>query len=212
MGKYEKGILGSFQGTVGTVTGSTWKGIEVMKIKRKKGMPNPTKQQIVQQAKFSFMIKFVSALSKLFAVSFRSTAVKMTGVNGAFRYNYQNALTGVYPSFSLDHSKVLVSKGELLNANNPVAIAGAGGLVEFTWTDNSGLAQAQATDKAIMVVYCPELNRSVYITNGPVRTSGTAAINAGIFSGRTVHTWLAFISEDEREVASSVYTGQVVVS
>ncbi len=212
MGKYERGVLGSFRGRVGTVVGTTWKGIEVMKIKNRKSTVKPTQKQIEQQARFAFIIRFVTPFSKLLELTFNSKAAQMTGINLAFRYNYKNALTGIYPAFGLDYTKVLVSKGDLLNANNPVAAAGTGGLVTFNWTDNSGLAQANATDRAIMVVYCSELNRPVYITNGAVRSAGTDSINAGIFAGRTVETWLAFISEGETEVASSVYTGQVVVS
>ena len=58
MATYERGILGSFKGQVGTVVGSTWRGMDVMKIKRKKSDTKPTQKQIVQQARFSFVGKF----------------------------------------------------------------------------------------------------------------------------------------------------------
>lgn len=212
MGKYERGILGSFKGRVGTVVGSTWKGLEIMKIKRRKSTGEPTQKQVEQQARFRFMIKFISPLSKLFDISFNPAGLPMTGPNNAFSYNYQSALQGTYPGYSLDYSKVLISKGELHTVPNPAAAAGSGGLVNFSWSDNSGVAQANASDKAILVVHCPELNRSVYTTNGALRTAGADSLNVSIFTGKTVETWLGFVSEDGTAVASSVYTGQLLVS
>ena len=65
MGTHKRGILGNFSGKVGTVIGSTWRGIWVMRglTGREKGKPNPAQQQ--QQAKFSLMVKFLQPLSSL---------------------------------------------------------------------------------------------------------------------------------------------------
>ncbi len=212
MGKYQRGVLGSFQGQVGTVVGATWKGMEIMKIKRRTGMSKPTQKQIEQQARFSFMIKFVRPLSKLFDLTFNDPVEKITGINNAFRYNYRNALTGTYPLFSLRYNKVLVSKGMLLNAGSPTASAAGGGFVKFDWADNSDVAQANPDDKCILVVHCPELDQSVYTPGGAIRSTGTDSLNANIFTGKTVETWLSFINADGTEVAPSLYAGQVVVS
>ena len=59
MGKYIKGILGSFLGKVGTVIGSSWKGIEYMRSRGKKSSKPPTQAQLIQQAKFKLLVRFV---------------------------------------------------------------------------------------------------------------------------------------------------------
>jgi uncharacterized protein DUF6266 len=46
---------------------------------------------------------------------------------------------------------------------------------------------------------------------GTSRHAGTEILDMRAFSGRTVHTWISFISADNRDVANSVYTGTVVV-
>ena len=212
MGKYIKGILGSFTGQVGTVVGSSWKGIEVMKSLSKTIKKPPTARQIAQRARFSFVAAFIKPLSKLFDVSYIAPGSKMSAVNAAFQYNYDHALGGTYPAFTFDYSKVLISKGNLHPANTPAAAAAGTGIIKFTWGDNSGVALANATDKCIMVVHCAELNRSLYKTGGAARPAGTDAIDAGIFSGRVVETWLAFITEDGTDVSSSNYTGQLTVA
>jgi len=212
MGKYQKGILGGFQGTVGTVVGSSWKGIDYMKSKSRRSKKAPTPAQLEQQVKFTLLARFVSSIGSLLMTSFKDSAIEMTGTNSAFKYNFDHAITGSYPAFALDYSQVLVSKGQLLSASNPVAVAAGSGQVKMTWDDNSGTAMANAGDKCIAVVYCPELKRAVYTTAGNARSTGVFTLDAGIFTGKTVETWLAFISADGADVATSVYTGQLAVS
>ena len=211
MARYERGVLGSFNGKVGTVVGAKWKGIEYMKIKPGKSTKPPTQLQIEQRAKFTLLIRFVSTMGKLLEQTFKGSAIKMTGVNSAFRYIYDNAIVGTYPSFALNFSKVLISKGNLINVGNPTAVASGGGLIKFNWADNSGVALSNANDKSILVVYCEELKRTLYVTSAGGRSAQTASIDASMFVGKTVETWLGFIAADDSDVASSIYTGELVV-
>ena len=212
MGKYNNGANGSFAGTVGSVVGASWKNMSYMKGKRKAGTFKPSKNQVEQNARFTFLMNFISPLGKLFGITFGDRATRMTGVNLAFRYNYQNALTGIFPTFHLDYSKVLISKGSLNPAGSPTVAATGGGIVKFDWKDNSGVSLAKGTDTSILVIHCPELKRSLYIQEGPTRSTGTASFDAGNFMGKTVETWIAFMSADKKEVSTSDYTGQLVIS
>ena len=143
--------------------------------------------------------------------SFRNFAIQMTGFNNAVSYNLKNALTGTYPDYEVDFAKVLVSRGDLPNGSAPGATASAGNVV-FSWTDNSGTGRARATDKSLLLVYCPTLNMSIYVTEGADRSAGTDTVNVSTFSGETVHTYISFISEDGRDVASSIYTGEFTIA
>ncbi|MDP9040682.1 MAG: DUF6266 family protein [Bacteroidota bacterium] len=53
MGTIVKGILGGFSGKVGTVVGSSWKGLAVMKSVPGPRKGSPTLLQLEQQAKFT---------------------------------------------------------------------------------------------------------------------------------------------------------------
>ncbi|MBC7534464.1 MAG: hypothetical protein H7258_02075 [Ferruginibacter sp.] len=212
MGKYIKGILGSFQGKVGTVIGSSWKGIEYMRSRGKKSSKPPTQAQLIQQAKFTLLVRFVTTIGRLLTVTFKDSAIRMTGVNSAFAYNYDNAITGSYPAFSLDYSKVLVSKGQLHNAINPVVTTAGNGILKADWDYEAGVAMSNATDNCIVVVYCPELNQSVYKMAAGERSTRTAQINVANFNGRSVETWIAFITSDKIDVSSSFHTGRFLVS
>jgi len=209
MAKFEKGILGHFNGKVGTVVGSTWRGVSYMKSKPTKGNRIPSQKQKEQQDKFRLISRFIKALLVLLRQSF-SNGGNMSAVNHAFSYNIMHAIMGVYPTYSLDYSKVLVSDGSLVPVTGAAAVASGNGGVKFNWTPNSGLG-AGDTDRFIGVVYCPELNQAVYTTNGAAtRITGTADIDATLFAGKTVETWGFFISD--YATAASVYTGQLVVS
>lgn len=212
MGIISKGILGGFSGTVGTVIGGTWKGITYMRSQPAKKTGSSSPAQLEQQAKFAIAMKFVNTMSGLFMISFRTYAVKMTGINNAFAYVLKNAITGIYPAYTIDYSMVLVSRGDLPNVLAPTAIAAAGSLITFVWTDNAGVGVAKATDKTILSVYCASMNLCIYTTGSAVRSAITDTIDVSTFSGKVVETYIGFISEDGKNVATSLYTGQLTVS
>ena len=166
MGSIAKGILGGFSGKVGTVIGGTWKGIDFMRSRPSRTNRPATAKQLVQHAKFSLATKFVATMNKLLMVTFNNYAIEMTGTNSALSYLLKNAITGVYPNLAIDYASVLVSRGDLPNATNPIAAAAGGGIIKFTWTANVGVGIAKDTDKAVMVVYCNELKTSLYTYTG----------------------------------------------
>ena len=212
MGTFSKGILGGFSGKVGNVVGGNWKGIDYMRSKSSFKNLNPSEAQLAQQIKFGMCIRFVQSMSGLLELSFNNFAVKKTGVNSALSYTLKNAVTGTYPVFSIDYAAALVSRGDLPNVLAPSIVMGAGSLLVFSWTDNTGVGVAKATDKAMPAAYCPELNQTIFITSGADRNAITETLNLASFSGKTVQTYLGFISEDGKNVASSIYTGAVLVS
>ena len=170
-----------------------------------------TQAQLEQQAKFALVVKFVQTMTAFVSVSFRDFAVQMTGFNNAVSYNLKNAITGIYPNYTLANNLVLVSRGDLPNALGPTAASGAAGIVNYNWTNNAGVGRAKTTDLAMLLIYCPTLNLSIYTTGGAARSAGTDTLNVSTFSGQTVETYIAFISADGKDISGSIYTGQVTV-
>jgi hypothetical protein len=211
MARITKGILGGFSGTVGNVVGGSWKGISYMRSQSDAKRTSFTQPQLDQQAKFSTAIRFVQPMSLLMEVSFRNYAVKMTGANNALSYTLKNAITGAYPAYAVDYSLALVSRGDMPNAVSPTAASATAGKVTFNWGDNSGTGKASATDKAILVAFCPAKSQCIYITNGPSRNALTGTLDVAAFSGQQVQTYIGFISADGTDTASSLFTGQVTV-
>lgn len=212
MGTINKGILGGFSGTVGTVIGGSWKGIDYMRSQPARRSGTQSQAQLEQQAKFKLVVQFLQSMTALVMTTFHNYAIKMTGFNSALSYNIKNVIKGSYPSYSIDYSKVLVSRGDLPNGSGPAATAGTKGDINFTWTDNSGMGKAAVTDFAVLVAYSATYNLTIYDLAGAQRSAGAATLDASTFGGETVEVYIGFISEDGKEVATSIYLGQVTIS
>jgi len=210
MGIINKGILGPVSGTVGTVIGGSWKGISYIRSKPASGRTSFTLPQREQHAKFSTTIKFLQPMTSLLSISFRDYAVKMTGFNNAVAYTLKNAITGTYPAYTIDYSTALVSRGDLPNAIAPAATV-TGTDIFYTWTPNAGIGKAAATDKSILAVYCPARQQCIFTTIGANRGTGAGNIDVTPFAGETVQTYIAFITEDGKDMSNSFYTGELVI-
>lgn len=211
MGTIQKGILGGFSGKVGNVIGGSWKGIDYMRSVSSRKNATTTQKQKEQQMKFALIARFQQPLTNLLSRTFRSFAIRMTGANSAMSYNLRNAITGLYPDFAIEYSRILISRGDMPNAVNPAVEAVADGLVVFTWVNNTGAGKTKNDDHSILVAYCPEMQQFIYTDEGASREDEEAQLDLFAFTGKVVQTWVAFISEDGREVASSIYTGAITI-
>lgn len=211
MAQTPEGILGAIQGSVGTVTGASWKNVKYIRIRSRKRKGESSADQIDVQLRFSLVQNFLHTMAGLLKLTWGKYAENMTEFNAAFSYNFHNAITGKSPDYVIDFKKALVSRGELPNANGPQATV-TGTDVYFTWKDNTGTGTAAATDKAVLVVFCPNLNLTIFSTNVGTRADGSAQIDAVNFQGETVETWVAFLSANGEEASPSLFTGELVIS
>jgi len=211
MGKIRKGILGGFSGKVGTVIGSSWKGIAYMRSLPQKVRNPRTQPQRSQRSKFTLSLSLLQKMTAFLRTGWKLYAHKQSPFNAAMSYTINNAIVGVYPNYEIDASKLLVSRGALTAADNAVAAVESGNLV-FYWYDNSGVNSAKATDKALIAVL--NIAKGEAITNdaGAERATGlqTVALPAE-WTGDSVEAYLGFISEDGKEVANSVYLGSIPI-
>src|SRR6476661_4632088 len=184
MATFEKGILGGFSGKVGTVIGSTWKGIDVMRSKPRKTDRVPSEKQLDQQYKFALMGQFVQIVAGFVQVGFKGYQKGQSAYNSAMGYNLKNAIVGTSPDFEIDFSKTLVSRGDLPPAMNADATSAASGMVKFTWDDNQNVGKAKATDQAMVLIVCPDNLSCIYSTASTSRDNMNATMNASDYAGK----------------------------
>jgi hypothetical protein len=211
MATYQNGIMGTFSGNIGTVTGASWKKKPYMRSKSRKTRKKASPAQLAVRAKFKLLGSFIASIGGFINITFKDDCIPATARNMAFTCNHIHAVTGDYPDLYLDFSQVLVSRGSLHNANNCKITPGINGSVIFEWTDNSGGPLANPDDRAILLIYCPEMKSSVYTMQGAARSNGRDIFHVPGFTGKTIHTWMAFISSDKKYIASSIYTGEIMV-
>jgi len=212
MGTIKKGILGGFSGKVGTVVGSSWKGISYMRSLPMKVRNPRTLRQLDQRSKFAIALGYLKPMNGLLQIGWKLYASKQSTINAAMSYTIANAITGVYPDYSIDPGKVLISRGSLTPTVNFIATP-IKGAINFEWDDNSNLNTSKETDKALLAVVNPAKSEAIFDTAGATRAEASQSLSmpAG-WAGDTVEAYLGFISEDGMEVSNSVYAGSIVVA
>ena len=211
MGKINQGILGGFSGKVGSVIGSYWKGISFMRGKAVSTKKSQTLLQLKQRNKFSIALSVLQPITPFVRIGFKRYAHGQTAFNAAMSYTVKHAIVGASPDYMIDYPGLLVSRGTLTGANNAVATAQSS-KIKFAWENNSGVGKAQPTDKVMVVAINPAKGEAVYITEGAPRSAKSELLAVSPFwAGDEVHTYLTFISENDKEVASSNYCGAVTV-
>lgn len=213
MAKLPGGIFGPFYGKAGNVVGTKWKDLNVLRAAPGKKAKPPTPQQLLQQQRFALMSKVMRGMNNFLAFSFRAYAINKSGYNCALQYNLRNAITGNASNPEINYPTMLVSRGDLPAATaEPARSATTGGII-FSWTDNTGLGIARSDDHAILVCYDPVMNVCVFDRTAACRGNTSGILQIPHFSNTTVHTWLAFVTADSKEIISdSVYTGAVTVN
>lgn len=213
MGKYKKGILGAFSGKIGTVVGSSWKGIEYMRSLPRPSTKAATDQQMIQRAKFALVSAFFRSASALINMGYQSLAQGKSGYNVATSDFIADAIIGTYPDFEIDFSKVLFSKGTLTGAYGVNAVSESGS-VKVSWDDNSNSGTAKASDQIVILVYNPDKGQFVYdINTGALRSAAEDTLLMPVeFLGDTVEVWVAFMTPDKKIFSTSMYVGQVLIA
>ena len=209
MARMPYGLMGPLIGRIGNVVVVNGKyGPYIRSMPRKK-RDRPTPAQKIQRSKFAAVSRFLSPMRDLLTITFNIKGSKKTAWGEASSYNARNAIYTSGQKQKILYSAALVSQGSLPGAWVASAAVTAPVTITFNWEDNSNWGSARPYDKAILVIYCESLKKCVYITDGAYRNSGTDAIQVPAFSGKTVQTWLAFISANGKEIAPSVYTGEL---
>jgi hypothetical protein len=212
MGTINHGIMGGFSGTVGTVVGANWNGIDFMRSRLTNRTDSKTVAQLDQRARLTAIIEFLKPLKDFLRVGFKSQAVKMSAYNAATSCNMANALKGTFPDYQIDYSKVMVSRGKLPGALNPKAVVGSASEIGFTWENNSAKINARADDKAVLVIYNPVKEKALSDFGGSTRIGGSQRINLpASFSGDEVHCYISFQNVGQSVISNSSFVGSLVV-
>ena len=212
MAKLEPGQIGLITGKIGTVVGGKWRGITYVRAKGPSKRTKNSPAQITQQAKFKVAAKFASQMLDLFQLTYSNSAVEMTERNSALAHIVKDAIGGSYPSFYIDYPKVMISQGALTKSLGVSATVTQGEL-NTVWNyvvrrDGEKLRR----DSTIVVAYCPFYGNVIYSAAVGTREENESSLDVSVFAGQTVHTWLAFIRQDNTSISDSVYTGEFVVT
>jgi len=203
MAHIRKGILGGFSGKVGTVIGSSWRNTSYMR-SLPKNVRNPqTLGQRTQRAKFALVVALMRPLVAVLRIGWKLQAKHQSAYNAATAYTLANAIVGEFPNLQIDYAKVMISRGNLTALETPTAASG-GGKITVSWDNNSGIGNAQATDKLLLAFVNPAKNETVLRFNETERSEESFDINLTRWVGDKIHIYVGFASDNGKEVSDSI--------
>ena len=207
MGTIKQGILGGFNGKVGTVIGASWKGTAYMR-GQATHVKNPrTPKQIEQRTKMEFARNFLQQAQEFLNVGLKDVAKHQSPLNYAVSQMVRNAILGDYPDYAPDYTKLVWSHGLLTPPVVETVYANYDAL-DFLWQDNSGQGNAKADDISMVIVCNEEKQEIKYFMNGYTRsTKSTHCELPESWVDDHVHVYITMRSADGKLISNSHYCG-----
>ena len=197
------------QGKIGDLVYYRYRGKNKVRKASSVKRTNPTELQLEHQAKFALMANFLRPLYDFLKITYKVSKNK-TGYQKAFSQNFHEALTGTYPSFSIDYSKIRLGHGNLPNAMDPVVNSPEPGKLVFSWSENDW-AGSMSSDQLYVAIYSGKLNRWIFAFNCAERYKHFWRMDAGSFTGTRVQIYIGFTSADRKRVSNTQYIGDLMV-
>jgi hypothetical protein len=198
------------QGKLGDLVYYRYRGKRIVRKAPVKRRNNFSQLQMEQQAKFALVANFIRPLYDFLKITYKIYSRSKSGFQKAFSENYNNALTGAYPSYSLDYSKVQLGNVSLPNALECEIKSTVQGKLIFTWSGNE-VYGSLISDKLYYAIYCEKLNRWIHQFGCAERCKNIYGLDLSFFSGARVQVYMGFMSDDRKKVSTPLYIGNLKV-
>jgi hypothetical protein len=207
-------ILGDFNGRIGTVVLSKWKGTSTMRgvpIKRKN--KKSSKKQTHQNTIFSKVEYFLRSAATVISIGFQQQKkAKITALNAATSFHMLNAVIDDPADPYIDLAKVKFSCPiwSTQPAWNPVLLAEEGRKIIVTWELNPFPQKCtQLSDKVFLLFYDKQKDRFLTsegrVNRAAMSCSCTLMKNTGI----ELYCYMFMVSADGKLVSETEYLGMV---
>jgi len=205
-------ITGRTKKKFGTAVFSKQFGKNTMRTKPIEVHNPKTQLQLQQRSKFSLMVELSRMFLGFIRTGFKQVAIGMSQFNVFMKTNISEVITGTYPTYSIDFTQLIVSKGTLTGADNGIATAVAGHKITIDWDDNSGNGDALATDKAMQLIINYTKKAVIQDTTAKTRVDITNQLTVpAAWVGDQVHVYLSFMTPTGNKVADSKFLGSVTI-
>ena len=211
MGRLVNGINGPIVGKVGTVIGSSYKGVPYLKGPYKSRTPKISDTEKGNRSRFSMAQSWLKPLLEFVRVGFKGYGPVVEGFIAAKSHLMKNAMEGTGAGSIINPAKVKVSFGELPLPDNIAVKLIEGNKLEFMWDAKSIPHRFAAHDQVMLLAYDIKNKKAEWTTTGQFRNVGRDILELPEEKGRTYHVYLAFVAHDRSCQSGSVYLGEVTV-
>jgi hypothetical protein len=205
MARFLSTTFGKISGRHGTAVASVVKGENVIRVYTPPSNPNTIAQQ-AQRLKFAMIANAMNPLRSIITIGFGDKRGYYQAVSLALR----NAISGIYPDFSINYARIVLSSGSLPQSPLVSLSALTNMNVSVNW-DITLISSGTSNDVVYAVFLNPVNQTLVFSEAQAVRDDGTlTVILPAPWLGATIHSWLFFISADRKQSSVSQYLGTVV--
>lgn len=207
MARLKKGLLNGFSGIIGNVVGYEMYGQYILRSRPRKSTKPPSEKQLACRARMRVINGVLNRFSEFVKFGFAETAKgqTFTAYNAAVAYQLKHAVSGNYPNYEIDYSKLRVTEGVINTDGLNPSVSLQGDMLLFSWTGHPASA-----DHVMLLAYAPALGQAVYNLCGAPRRAGQESLKLpGGWQQQRIETYLAFRSETNSQCSNSFYLGTV---
>lgn len=201
----KQGILGGFKKKIGSVVGSSWKGLATMR-SLPLSVANPrTAAQVSNRDRFKACAEFASLiLASVIKPLMDRFAGQMSGYNLFTKLNKEVFANPASPVWA----DLLISKGKMIAPTSSLVAFGAEN-IEVTIVEEAGDRYALPTDKLYVLLYNSTTNTILFQGDtGKTRADGSwgYTFDEEQESGNHLVIYLAFLHADGSEVSNTAFS------
>ena len=191
MAKVCLGILDGFVGKVGTVIGSFWKGIPVMRAYKRVVTQRNTESQQLVRTRFAAIGSLAGAFLSAIRIGLKEVARKQRLTEGDVfvQRNWEHVHADTPGSASIDYSELQIADGHLPEASfgapsftNPLE-------VDVSMSSTTDMIGADADDEVYLFVYSTEAGAGMLGTTAKRSDNQVKANVPAYWNGHRVHVW-----------------------
>lgn len=206
MGRLINGINGQIQGKVGSVIGSSRKGVPYVKGPYKNRTKTVSKKELLNRKKFAMAQAWLAPLVDFVREGFRGYSERSEGFVAAKSWLLKNSFISAEEDLQIDPALVKVSSGNLPNPKDLAVELTETGNLKFSW--NPTADETIFKDQIMMVAYDIENAIVVSSSIGQFRSAGSDILEVKRMNNKSFHVYAAFNAADRSRQSDSVYLGE----
>lgn len=215
MARVSNPLIGATSGSVGGVTFSKWKGINVIKSKPTVVANPQTPAQTAQRSAFSQMVAIYRLLVAILVFGFKELAIKKSAFNAFVSSNLPSAFDFSTPGSALFKPEELkISKGTI--SPTPISSVSSNRSndnVLLNWNEDLALPGMSATDKTLLCIYNAAKDEFAFSSGSFTRNLGASNIDipSNWEIGDVLHCYLGFTNSSGDSASDSTYDTCTIV-
>ena len=167
--------------------------------------------QLTQRAMFNVVLAFAQIVLLTVRVGWKNAASGMSAYNAFFKHAILNAVSGSYPDFAIDFSKIVVASGSLLGFLSPLWSSPAGHKIMFAWSDNSDQGNASAEDILFVCLINTTNGNTLQISTDKTRVDEEYTSPEFGETNDKCQCYAFFVDAVTGNVSDSIYSGEITL-